>query len=101
MEQFMGYQINFNGAVTPELGQLLHAVQRQLNWHVIHAEGATDTASAASTVPTCDPSDKDCASTTHGGHEPSVVVVAVVALIVGIAIGYVLGKRSGSPQVNT
>lgn len=99
----MGYQVNFNGAVTPELGQLLHAVQRQLNFHGLHVQGgsSTDTGSGASTATGCAPGDKECSNSNHGGHEPSVVVVAVVALVVGIAIGYVIGKRSGSVPTQT
>jgi hypothetical protein len=98
----MGYQINFDGAVTAELGQLLHVVQRQLNGYGIHAQTPTDTAStvqAASTVENCDLT-KTCPET-HPGHGPLVVIVAIVALAVGVVIGYFLGKRSGSTTVGS
>ena len=101
----MGYQNNFNGALTPELARLLHSAPRQLNWHGIHVEAATDTASAASTVSNCGPGGKDCANSNHGPHASYefivVVVIAVVALVVGITIGYALGKRSGSAATKT
>jgi hypothetical protein len=97
----MGYQINFNGALTPELAQLLHSVQSQLNLHGLRVQGGGDTSSGASTGSNCPPGDKECSDSNHGGHEPSVVVVAVVALVVGIVIGYVIGKRSGSVTTTT
>jgi hypothetical protein len=91
MEHFMGYQINFNGAVTPELGQLLHAVEKQLNWHGIHAQGG-DMASSASSTGAPGGVNPD----THGLHDPNVVVVGGVALVVGFVVGYVVGKSSAS-----
>ena len=90
----MGYQINFSGAVTPELGQLLHAVEHQLNWRGIHVQGG-DTASAASAASsTGAPGGEQ--SDTHNTHDPNVVVVGGIALVVGFVVGYVVGKSSAS-----
>jgi hypothetical protein len=93
----MGYQINFDGAVTAELGQLLHVVQRQLSGHGIHAQTSTDTTAstvqAASAVENCHLT-KTCPDT-HGGHGIDVIIV-IAALVIGIGIGYYFGKRSAS-----
>jgi hypothetical protein len=100
-EHFMGYQISFEGAATAEVAQLLHAVQSQLKGHGIHAQTPTDTAStvqAASTVENCDLT-KTCPDT-HVGHGPE-VVIAIVALVIGIFIGYYFGKRSVSPTLKS
>ena len=95
----MGYQINFSGAVTPELGQLLHAVEGQLNWRGIHAQSG-DTASSASAASSTGAPGGESADT-HSGHEPSVAVVGTVALVVGLAVGYLVGKSSASSSSKT
>lgn len=97
MEHFMGYQIDFNGAVTPELGQLLHSVQRQLHLNGMRVQvGAADTASGASTSEDCILT-KTCPDT-HPGHGPD-IVIAIVAFVIGIVVGYFIGKRSATAAV--
>jgi hypothetical protein len=90
----MSYQIVFDGTASAELTHLLHAVQRQLNGHGIQMLGQMDakaeTVSAASAVQPCT---KEPCPTTIVGHDPYLVVAGVV---VGLAVGYALGKRSAS-----
>ena len=93
----MSYQIVFDGTASAELTHLLHAVQRQLNGHGIQMLGQMDakaeTVSAASAVQPCT---KEPCPTTIVGHGPYIVV----GLVVGLAVGYVLGKRSASANKN-
>lgn len=43
----MNYQLIIEGAVSTELTHLLNAVERQLNWHAIHAQSPGETSAAA------------------------------------------------------
>ncbi|MGO8856482.1 MAG: hypothetical protein ACLQO1_12325 [Steroidobacteraceae bacterium] len=98
----MSYRISFDGPASADLQQVLHALERQLHWHDIHAQTPADTAAsvaAASAVRPC-PKGEVCPDNTHGGHEPAVVVIAIVALVVGMVIGYIIGKGSRSTSIN-
>ncbi len=80
----MSYQISFDGRASADLQQMLHALERQLNWHGIHAEAPGDTAASAgaSVVKLCD--GKPC-PTTIIGHGPLYVIVG---LVVGFIVGF-------------
>jgi hypothetical protein len=124
-EQTMQYTIGFDGAVSAELGQLLHAVEGQLNHRGFQmlaqdSQGASEASPNGVQVPPgngkCDPPSPECQASGHGGHSPDhgphpdsghgghspdVIIVAIISLVIGLVAGFLLGKRSGSTTSRT
>jgi hypothetical protein len=96
----MSYQIVFGGAASTELGQMLHAVERQLNWQGAHVRGLTSvqaqegvpasTAVGESTRPSLD---RGCYDHPRCGHDVVIIVVVAIVVIVAAAVGFGLGTR--------
>lgn len=117
----MQYTVGFNGAASAELGQLLHAVEGQLNHRGFQMLAAEDTpgpaeagSPAGGKVPPgngngdCYCTGKDCEDTTHGGHAVKIPcpgtthgghaqIIIIVGIVVLLLVGaYFFGKRSAS-----
>jgi hypothetical protein len=110
----MRYQINLEETFTAEAAHLLHGIQQRFNGHEGRGMAMVQTdpnqpPPGAPVVP-CE-AGKPC-STTHFGHDPDVhrdhtpfrqegnatgtlLIVAIIAVLIGSAIGYFFGKRSG------
>jgi hypothetical protein len=98
----MTYRIGFDGVASAELTHVLRAVQNGLNGSgahlLMHVRAEEETASAASSI--CTKDEKLCEHGKVPVEPPNIVVVAlilVVTLLVGVAIGYRLGKLSVTP----
>jgi hypothetical protein len=87
----MSYQISVDGRASADLQQVLHALERQLYWHGIHAETPADMAASegASAVKLCD--GKPC-PTTIIGHGPNFIIGLGLGLLLGFVLCRILKK---------
>jgi hypothetical protein len=104
----MTYRIGFDGAASAELTHLLRAVQNGLNGSganlLTHVRAEEAAASAPSTTKPCEKYTKDCANGKGPIEPPNFAVIAlivVISLLVGLAIGYRLGKQSVASSTRT
>lgn len=98
----MSYRIGFDGVASAELAHLLRGVQHALNTRgtgMLTQMKVEET--AASVVPPVDPCakyTKECGQTKGPTEPPHIIVVTaivvVVTLLIGLAVGYRLGKFS-------
>jgi uncharacterized protein YqhQ len=97
----MSYQIGFHGAASAELSQMLHAVERQLNWHGAHVRALTNVqAQEAATPPSTATGESTRPCRDHGcddhprcGHDVVIIVVVAIVVIVSAGVGFGLGVR--------
>jgi hypothetical protein len=89
----VSYKIGFDGVVTAELEKLLQSVEKQVNGFGIHAQasdlGASTVASGSAPSPCSN--GHPCPDSPKGGHY---IVVALIAVVVGAAAGYMAGKKA-------
>jgi hypothetical protein len=105
----MSYRIGFDGVASAELTHVLRAVQNGLNGYgaglLSHAEGQVGNDLAASTTVPCNKLTKECQDTKGPTEPPNVIVVTalivVVTLLIGLGIGYRLGKLSAASVTKT
>jgi hypothetical protein len=75
----MSYQIDFTGAASAELTQLLHAVGGQLNGRGLHILGQADAQAQTPSASTVQPRwTRDCC----GCHDTVIVLVTAVVVVV-------------------
>ena len=102
----MSYRLDFSGVASPELSQLMRAVEGRLNWHAVNWQGVqaqagdTERASARPINPPCKPGEA-CADNPPE-NPPSIIVDLIatfaIGLVAGVLIGYLLAKRTSTAR---